>query len=189
MITTPLHLSTLRQLLLRLSLCLTVATSGLATSGLASTKEDALAKQKAAYSNKFKEVIVRFYAKTQPNMPVMVKPLELAQKVRRDQPSKVMFRFTNLSDKPQHIKAVHQVAPAQAEATFKKLVCFCFEEQTLQPKESKDMPVVYTLSTDLEAAVDTVELTYVVFPIDKEAREAVRADNHSHSPANQPASK
>lgn len=146
-----------------------------------SAKEDALAKQKAAYSNKFKEVIVRFYAKVQPDLPVMVKPLELAHKVRRDQPKKVMYRFTNLSDKPQYIKAVHQVSPSQAEATFKKLACFCFEEQTLQPKESKDMPVVYTLSSDLSPAIDTVELNYIVFPIDKKAREAVRADNHSNT--------
>lgn len=126
-------------------------------------RADLLDAQKSAYSKIGGGVIVRFSGKVEDDLPVTIKPLILAHRSQREVPFKLEYRFTNLSDQPVTIRAVHQIAPDRAEASFKKLACFCFEKQVLAPKETKDMPVVYILSKDLPADVDTVYLNYAVF--------------------------
>jgi cytochrome c oxidase assembly protein subunit 11 len=60
------------------------------------------------------------------------------------------------------------VQPEQAAAFFVKLKCFCFEEQTLQPGETMDFPVVFyidpeiTKNRDLDG-VGAVTLSYTYF--------------------------
>jgi cytochrome c oxidase assembly protein subunit 11 len=122
-----------------------------------------LSTQRAAYAAKSSNVIVRFSGRVEDDLPVTIRPLTVGLNSRRDLPQKVEYRFTNLSDKPVGIRAVHQISPAAAEANFKKLACFCFENQVLAPKETKDLAVVYVLSPNLPANVDTVYLNYVVF--------------------------
>jgi cytochrome c oxidase assembly protein subunit 11 len=61
----------------------------------------------------------------------------------------VFFRVKNEGAKPATGVATFNVQPGQAGAFFVKLKCFCFEEQTLQPGETMDFPVVFYLDPDL----------------------------------------
>jgi cytochrome c oxidase assembly protein subunit 11 len=65
--------------------------------------------------------------------------------------------------------ATFNVQPGQAGAFFVKLQCFCFTEQTLQPGESMDFPVVFYIDPSLaedETVKDLSSLTlsYTYFP-------------------------
>ena len=55
------------------------------------------------------------------------------------------------------------MAPARASGHFTKTECFCFTAQTLQPGESRDMPVRFIVDRDLPEDVKTITLSYTFF--------------------------
>jgi cytochrome c oxidase assembly protein subunit 11 len=56
--------------------------------------------------------------------------------------------------------AVPSVSPEVASLYFKKIECFCFNQQNLQPGETKDMPIRFFVSPDLPKDIQTVTLSY-----------------------------
>ncbi|WP_298965680.1 cytochrome c oxidase assembly protein [uncultured Methylobacterium sp.] len=55
----------------------------------------------------------------------------------------VFFRVTNTATVPTTGIAAFNVQPALMGGFFVKIQCFCFNEQTLQPGETMDFPVVF----------------------------------------------
>lgn len=81
------------------------------------------------------------------------------------------FKVTNTSDRPATGMATYNVVPASAGPHFRKMQCFCFEAQTIQPGETVEFPVIYfvdpELATDPETRrVDELTLSYTFFPTD-----------------------
>lgn len=62
--------------------------------------------------------------------------------------------------------AAPSVAPARASGHFTKTECFCFTAQTLQPGESRDMPVRFFVDANLPDDVKTITLSYTFFKND-----------------------
>ena len=80
----------------------------------------------------------------------------------------VLYRATNLADKPTSGTATFNVTPQKAGPYFMKIECFCFTEQTLDVGESVDMPVSFYLDPDIKQDentkdVDEVVLSYTFF--------------------------
>jgi cytochrome c oxidase assembly protein subunit 11 len=80
------------------------------------------------------------------------------------------FHVTNRSDKPVTGHAAYNVVPEGAAKYFQKLECFCFTDQTLQPGQSMDFPVVYFVDPKYAADPDTkdgedVTLSYTFFQV------------------------
>jgi cytochrome c oxidase assembly protein subunit 11 len=59
--------------------------------------------------------------------------------------------------------AVPSVTPEVAALYFKKIECFCFNKQTLQAGEVKDMPIRFFVSPDLPKDIKTVTLSYAFY--------------------------
>jgi cytochrome c oxidase assembly protein subunit 11 len=78
----------------------------------------------------------------------------------------VMFEIVNTTDRPLTGQAVPSYGPQQAGQYFKKLECFCFAKQTLQPGERRQMPVVFVIDTALPADIATITLSYTFFEVE-----------------------
>ena len=85
----------------------------------------------------------------------------------------VNYVATNTSDKPITGMAVFNVSPERAGVYFNKIECFCFTEQTLQPGETVDMPIVFFIDPELDdnQELDTIKeitLSYTFYASDNE---------------------
>jgi len=88
---------------------------------------------------------------------VAVHPGELRQ---------VMFEIVNTTDRALTGQAIPSYGPPQAAQYFRKLDCFCFSQQTLQPGERREMPVVFVVDAALPADVATITLSYTFFEVE-----------------------
>ncbi|QPF72667.1 cytochrome c oxidase assembly protein [Roseateles sp. DAIF2] len=77
----------------------------------------------------------------------------------------VMYEFRNVQLKVMSAQAIPSYAPKQATAHFNKLECFCFNEYTLQPGETKEWPVVFVIDPKLPKDVKTITLSYTFFEV------------------------
>lgn len=73
------------------------------------------------------------------------------------------FFAKNLTDRHMVAQAVPSVAPAEAAKMFKKLDCFCFDQQEFEPGELKEMPVRFIVDSELPDYIDTITLSYTFF--------------------------
>ena len=101
-----------------------------------------------------REMAVRFDANVANELPWRVEPAAaITDKIGTV--DTVNFVATNLSDKPVTGQAIFNVSSERAGVYFNKIECFCFTEQTLQPGETVDMPIVFFVDPELD---DNVEL-------------------------------
>lgn len=115
-----------------------------------------------------REIIVRFNADTNPDLPWEFKPEARQVTVKVGEDKMVSYRATNTSDRPVTGTAVFNVTPLRAGKYFNKTQCFCFSEQTLGPGQSVNMPVVFFIDPKIMddkdlADLKTVTLSYTFY--------------------------
>jgi cytochrome c oxidase assembly protein subunit 11 len=116
---------------------------------------------------------VRFDANVAPGLGWKFVPVDTQTTVRIGERRLAFYQATNLTDQPITGVATFNVSPDTAGAYFVKIQCFCFNEQTLQPGETVDMPVSYyidpALLDDASARkIDEITLSYTFFPVEEE---------------------
>lgn len=120
-----------------------------------------------------KVIKVRFDANVAPGLAWTFKPVQTQATVRIGERKMAFYQATNLTDKPITGMATYNVSPDTAGGYFMKIHCFCFDQQTLQPGETVDMPVSYYIDPAiLEDAsarrIDEITLSYTFFPQEEE---------------------
>jgi len=115
-----------------------------------------------------KSVTIRFDANVR-DLPWTFTAEQTSQEAKIGETKLAHFKVTNNSDKPITGRAVYNVVPEQAGPHFRKLDCFCFEEQTIGPKQTVDMPVLYFVDPEYASDGETmnkkeVTLSYTFFP-------------------------
>ncbi|MCA6218913.1 cytochrome c oxidase assembly protein [Ideonella sp. B7] len=84
----------------------------------------------------------------------------------------VMYEFTNTQPRTLAAQAIANYAPQVADRYFEKLQCFCFNEYTLKPGETRRWPVVFYLDPRLPREVNTITLSYTFFEVGGKVRPA-----------------
>ncbi|MBI1684813.1 cytochrome c oxidase assembly protein [Caulobacter hibisci] len=113
-------------------------------------------------------VQVRFDANIR-NLPWTFTTEQVSQDIKLGASGLAFFKVTNTSDKPQTGRAIYNVVPEQAGPYFQKIECFCFSNQTIQPGQTVEFPVVYFVDPRYAEDPETkgkseITLSYTFFP-------------------------
>jgi cytochrome c oxidase assembly protein subunit 11 len=93
------------------------------------------------------------------------KPAQRSIQVHPGELATVMYEFRNVQNRTMAAQAIPSYAPRQASAHFNKLECFCFNEYTLSPGESRQWPVAFVIDPKLPRDVTTITLSYTFFEV------------------------
>ena len=76
---------------------------------------------------------------------------------------RVVFRAHNVATHHVKGKAVYDINPPEAGQYFKKIECFCFQEQELAEGKSADMPLIFWFDPNMPADITEVTIAYTFF--------------------------
>ena len=112
---------------------------------------------------------IRFNADTMPELSWKFAPGEREKTVRLGEQSLTHYVAENLEPRAVKGRAIYNVVPNEAGKYFEKIACFCFEEQTLGPRQKVNMPVSFFIDPAIEndpalKDLHTITLSYTFFP-------------------------
>lgn len=117
-----------------------------------------------------RQVTIEFDANLRSQLPWTFRPLQTSVRIHPGELTTVMYEIRNNSDHAITGQAIPSYGPQLAASYFKKLECFCFTQQTLQPGEAKQMPVVFVIEKGLPDDVNTITLSYSFFEVEGTAK-------------------
>jgi cytochrome c oxidase assembly protein subunit 11 len=100
-------------------------------------------------------------------LPWRFEPMEREVTLNPGALATVRYRVVNNLGRPVTAHAVMNTAPSAAARYIVKQECFCFTDQTLQPGETREMPVVFRVSADAPRDLTTIALSYTFFEAKK----------------------
>jgi cytochrome c oxidase assembly protein subunit 11 len=123
-----------------------------------------------------RKLLIRFDANVR-DLPWDFKPSQVTQEVKIGATGLAFYKVTNNGKTPVTGRASYNVVPEAAGAYFQKLECFCFNDQTIQPGQTVEFPVVYFVdpqfATDFETkGKQEVTLSYTFFPVETQQANA-----------------
>ena len=133
--------------------------------GFGGTTQRASAAEAGGVQVATQRISVRFDGNVDARMPWRFGPEQVTQEMRMGERRIAYYTAENLTDKPITGVASFNVEPALAGLYFKKIQCFCFNQQTLAPRQKVRMPVIYfvdpAILKDPEAArTNQITLSY-----------------------------
>ena len=120
---------------------------------------------------------VRFDGNVRGGLPWRFAPSQGPMEIRIGEQNMAFFKAASTFTAPTTGSATFNVTPAAAGKYFAKIQCFCFQEQTLQPGQTAEMPVVFyvdpAILDDPDARdIDEITLSYSFFPVAEPTRPA-----------------
>ena len=97
--------------------------------------------------------------------PWRFRPTQRSVEVHPGELTTVVYEVVNTQSRVVKAQAIPSYAPQSATPHFKKIDCFCFQEQTLKANEARQMPVVFYIDPELPREVKNITLSYTFFEI------------------------
>jgi cytochrome c oxidase assembly protein subunit 11 len=97
--------------------------------------------------------------------PWRFRPTQRTIDVHPGELATVTYEVVNTQARTVKAQAIPSYAPQSAMPHFKKIECFCFQEQTMKPNEARQMPVVFFIDPALPREVKDITLSYTFFEI------------------------
>jgi cytochrome c oxidase assembly protein subunit 11 len=117
-------------------------------------------------------VTIEFDSNLRSNLPWTFRPLRTNVRIHPGELTTVMYEIRNNSGRAVTGQAIPSYAPQVAGRYFKKLDCFCFTRQTLQPGEARQMPFAFVIGRGLPDDVNTITLSYTFFEVEGTFKQA-----------------
>jgi cytochrome c oxidase assembly protein subunit 11 len=106
-------------------------------------------------------ISVRFDSNIAPDLPWHFAPSQVTQEMKIGERRIAFYTSENLSKEPVTGVASFNVEPEGAGIYFKKIHCFCFNQQTLQPGQKVEMPVQYYVDPAILDDPDTKQIRQI----------------------------
>jgi cytochrome c oxidase assembly protein subunit 11 len=119
-----------------------------------------------------RSVTIEFDSNLRSNLPWTFRPLQPSVRISPGEMVTVMFEIRNNSQRAVTGQAIPSYGPQVAGRYFKKLECFCFTQQTLQPGETRQMPVQFVIERGLPEDINTITLSYSFFEVEGTGKQA-----------------
>lgn len=110
-----------------------------------------------------REMTIEFITSLNEAAPMVFRTETKKMKIHPGQYYTVNFYAENKTDKKMVARAIPSVTPGPAAEYLKKTECFCFSEQTFEPKEGKTMPVRFVIDPEIPSRYKTITLAYTFF--------------------------
>jgi cytochrome c oxidase assembly protein subunit 11 len=130
---------------------------------LLTQKDEAVRPATNSQVDRSRTVTIEFDANAQG--PWRFRPTVSSMQVHPGEMAQVVYEVVNTQPRSMAAQAIPSYAPQQAAAHFKKLECFCFQQQTLKANEARQMPVVFYIDPSLPRDVKTITLSYTFFEV------------------------
>jgi cytochrome c oxidase assembly protein subunit 11 len=111
-----------------------------------------------------REVTIQFLAQVGTGMPWEFRPTAQQLRVRPGEMHTTTYYVRNRAAQSVIGQAVPSVTPGPAALYLHKTECFCFVQQRLDAGEEKELPVTFYVGTDLPENIQTLSLSYTLFP-------------------------
>lgn len=127
--------------------------------------------------DKSRTVSVRLTSTVNASLPWEFKHLTNRVELHPGERQHVKFFARNTANVAVRGKAVYDIVPAEAGQYLKKIECFCFQEQKLEPGESVEMPLVFWFEPDMPAHIQDITLAYTFFNMESSMQQSLRKAN------------
>jgi cytochrome c oxidase assembly protein subunit 11 len=94
------------------------------------------------------------------------RPLQSSMVVHPGQLATIEYELVNTTAERTAGQAIPSYAPQHSAPYFRKVQCFCFEQQTMSPNEVRRFPVVFVVDPELPRDVGTITLSYTFFEVE-----------------------
>jgi cytochrome c oxidase assembly protein subunit 11 len=111
-----------------------------------------------------REVTVELLASSA-GLPWRFEAIDRAVKLHPGELATVRYRVVNTLGREVTARARMNTAPEAAERYIAKQECFCFTNQTLAAGETREMPVVFRVSSDAPGDLTTISISYTFFEV------------------------
>ncbi len=134
-----------------------------------------------------RSISVTFNADTARDLAWDFRPEQREVSVHPGEKKLISYKARNKGNAPLAGTALYNVSPAKAGKYFKKIECFCFGEQILQPGEDVSMPVVFFIDPDITKDrsmndVTNITLSYNFFKTESPELDKAMEDFYNQSP-------
>lgn len=98
-------------------------------------------------------------------LPWKFKPLQSHIRLHPGKLTEVMYEISNESEETQIGQAIPSYSPKNLERYLKKVECFCFSQQELRGKETKQLPVRFLIDPEMPDDIHTATISYTFFKV------------------------
>ena len=110
-------------------------------------------------------VKIKFISNVANSAPLYFEPAVTEMTVQVGKPYNTHYVMKNKSNKQLHTTASPSVTPGKYAEYFKKIECFCFNQQTINSGEIKDLGIQFVVDDDLPTNIGDIVLSYTMFDI------------------------
>jgi len=110
-------------------------------------------------------VRVTFMATNNEEMPWEFRPNDAVIEVHPGEVAQTSYFARNTTDEYMVSRAVPSFVPSNSAPHFKKVQCFCFDNQPLAPGESANMALQFYVDPDLPKHITNITASYTIFDI------------------------
>lgn len=109
-----------------------------------------------------REVNVHFRGTVETGVPLDFGPTRPALRVKVGEPRTIPYRFANFSKETLRLKATLRVDPAEATRAFRVVKGFSLGTLTIQPGESKILPLEFVVAPALPASAPELTVGFAL---------------------------